>query len=323
VGELAEETSQSGEPLAPEVPPPSLAEGYRTDCGVLYLAHIENLLDCDAGHDLEGNVQLIFTSPPFPLNTKKNYGNRMGDDYLGWLRDLAPRLKKLLTPDGSVVMELGNAWEPGHPTMSTLPLRSLLAFLEAADLKLCQQFVCHNPARLPTPAQWVTVERIRVKDSYTNIWWMSPSEKPKANNRRVLREYSPAMKRLLKSGTYNSGLRPSGHQIGEKSFAKDNGGAIPPNVLQFSNTSSTDPYRQYCRDRKVEPHPAPMQRGVVEFFVAMLTDEDDLVLDPFAGSNMTGAVAEQLGRRWVSTEPQAEFVNGSRGRFPQLRGFTY
>ena len=70
-------------------------------------------------------------------------------------------------------MEIGNAWESGRPTMSTLSLRALLAFLEAGGLHLCQQFISHNPARIPSPAQWVTVERIRVKDSFTNVWWMS------------------------------------------------------------------------------------------------------------------------------------------------------
>lgn len=304
-----------------EEPPPvaTLPEGYRTDSGVMYLASAEAFLD-SAGKGLAGKVQLIFTSPPFPLNTKKSYGNLMGNEYLDWLKTLAPRLTTLLTDDGSIVMELGNAWDPGHPTMSVLPLESLLAIKNAGNLKLCQQFVCHNPARLPTPAQWVTIERIRVKDSYTNVWWMSPSEKPKANNRRVLKEYSPAMKKLLKRGAYNSGLRPSGHDISEKGFLTDNGGAIPPNVFHFSNTSSSDPYRQYCREHGLPPHPAPMQRGLVEFFVAMLTDEDDLVYDPFAGSNMTGAMAEELGRRWVATELNLDYVNGSKGRFPQLRG---
>jgi hypothetical protein len=86
-------------------------------------------------------VQLIFTSPPFPLNHKKRYGNRTGDDYLEWLADLASPLKELLTEDGSIVMELGNAWVPGQPVMSTLALRALLRFLDAGQLHLCQVVV--------------------------------------------------------------------------------------------------------------------------------------------------------------------------------------
>ncbi len=296
-----------------------IEESYRTKSGVMYTATIEDFLNSPAVDGVRGKVQLIFTSPPFPLNRKKRYGNRTGDDYLKWLGELAPRLVELLTSDGSIVMELGNAWEPGKPVMSTLSLKALLEFQESGELHLCQQFICHNPTRLPSPAQWVNIERIRVKDSYTHVWWMSPSERPKADNRKVLTEYSPSMRQLLKTGVYNSGTRPSGHQIGETSFNKDNGGAIPPNVFIYPNTSATDPYRAHCRTIGIDAHPAPMQLDMVRFFIKMLTDKDDLVLDPFGGSNSTGAIAEELGRRWIATEPNPDYVLGSKGRFPQFR----
>jgi hypothetical protein len=291
--------------------------GYHTSLGAMYQATIETFLASKTAEGIRGQVDLILTSPPFPLNRGKQYGNLRGESYLQWLVALAEPLAGLLTPQGSIVMEIGNSWEPGRPTMSTLPLRSLLAFLEAGSLLLCQQFVCQNPARLPTPAQWVNVERIRVKDSFTQVWWMSPSDRPKASNRQVLVPYSDAMTRLLARGTYNAGGRPSGHVIGERSFLVDNGGAIPSNVLSFANTSSKDAYRQYCREKHLAIHPARMAPGLVDFFVRMLTDQGDLVLDPFAGSNTTGAVAEALGRRWISVEPLQEYVLGSRGRFLQ------
>ncbi len=288
-------------------------EGYTTKSGVMYVSLIESFLDSAAGQKARGSVQMIFTSPPFPLNRKKKYGNKTGKEYLAWLHDLAPRLTELLTPDGSIVMELGNAWEPGTPVMSTLALEAFLAFKKAGKLNLCQQFVCHNPARLPSPAQWVTVERIRVKDSFTHIWWMSPSKRPKADNRRVLTEYSQEMKDLLARRSYNGGRRPSGHRIGEESFFKDNGGAIPPNVFMYSNTTSTDRYREYCRERGIKAHPAPMQLDLIRFFVKMLTDPGDLVLDPFGGSNSTGAMAEELERKWIAVEPNRELRGGLDG----------
>jgi site-specific DNA-methyltransferase (cytosine-N4-specific) len=303
------------------VGPGVVEEGYLTKLGVMYVSLIESFLDCPAATALRGKVQLMFTSPPFPLNYKKKYGNKTGEEYLEWLRGLAPRLTELLTPDGSIVMELGNAWEPGVPVMSTLALEAFLAFKEAGKLNLCQQFVCHNPARLPSPAQWVTVERIRVKDSFTHVWWMSPTDRPKADNRRVLTEYGRDMKGLLARRRYNGGRnRPSGHRIGKESFFTDNGGAIPPNVFVYSNTTSTDRYREYCREHEIKAHPATMQLEMVRFFVKMLTDPGDLVLDPFGGSNSTGAAAEELGRRWIAIEPNREYVAGSKGRFPEFAG---
>ena len=262
-------------------------------------------------------VQLVFTSPPFPLNRKKKYGNLMGQEYVDWLADFAPRFKEILKSNGSIVMELGNAWQPGKPVMSTLALKALLAFLEKGNLHLCQQFICYNPARLPSPAQWVNVERIRVKDAYTHVWWMSPKERPKANNRRVLKNYSKSMQQLLASKKYNAGKRPSEHHIGEKSFLINNKGAIPSNVLTFSNTGNKEEYLSYCRNKGLPLHPARMPKELAEFFIKFLTTPTDLVLDPFAGSNTTGAIAESLQRRWVAIEPCRDYIKGSKARFLQ------
>src|SRR5207245_530153 len=129
------------------------------------------------------------------------------------------------------VLELGNAWEAGKPVMSTLALEALLAFRKQGKLLLAQQFVCYNPARLPSPAQWVNIERIRLKDAYTHLWWMSRSDRPYADNRKVLTEYSDSMKDLLVRQKYNIGKRPSEHRIGARSFLKNNSGAIPSNVI--------------------------------------------------------------------------------------------
>lgn len=302
---------------------------FETRWGRMYQGDCEQLLNQYPLTQYIGQTQLILTSPPFPLNRKKKYGNLTGDAYLRWLSGMAPLFREYLTADGSIVLELGNAWEPGRPTMSTLPIRALLAFLEAAELHLCQEFICFNPARLPTPAQWVNVERIRVKDAFTRVWWMSPVERPKANNKNVLTEYSKSMLKLLQKGTYNAGRRPSGHHIGDKSFLSNNGGSIPPNVLipsedgesptlfevlPIANTRANDAYQQYCRDKGLSIHPARMQEKLAEFFLEFLTEKKDLVLDPFAGSNTTGTVAQRLDRRWISIELDNDYVQGAEVR---------
>ena len=115
---------------------------YKTNYGVMYQGDCENVLRSFPVTCYKGKVQLILTSPPFPLNRKKKYGNFTGNEYLNWLKSLAPLFCDYLTPDGSIVLELGNAWEVGKPVMSTLSLKALLAFLEAAELNLCQEFIC-------------------------------------------------------------------------------------------------------------------------------------------------------------------------------------
>jgi DNA modification methylase len=302
---------------------------YRTPQGRLFVGKAEEVLAGTALDEYRGRVQMVFTSPPFPLVRKKKYGNLSGEAYATWLAGLAEPLSRLLTPDGSIVIELGNGWNPGTPTVSTAGIKALLAFQEAANLHLCQEFICYNPARLPTPAEWVAVRRTRVKDAFTRVWWLSTSPNPKADNRRVLTEYSDAMRKLLKKGTYTGGKRPSEHAIGAGSFLTDNGGAIPPNVLvppasdeyepqailPIANTASMNGYHQLCRERGLPRHPALMPELLVEFFVKFLTDENDLVLDPFAGSNTTGSVSERLGRKWIGIEADETYAEHSKIRF--------
>ncbi|MCB9719735.1 MAG: site-specific DNA-methyltransferase [Candidatus Omnitrophica bacterium] len=275
----------------------------------------EDFLQSEFSKKYKGKIQLIFTSPPFPLNRKKKYGNLVGEEYSEWLSDFAVPFSNLLTPTGSIVMEVGNTWIPGRPVMSTLAIESLLQFIKKGNLHLCQQFICNNPARLPSPAQWVTIERIRVKDSFTHVWWMSKSERPKANNRNVLKEYSKSMKKLLESKKYNAGLRPSGHNIGERSFLNNNKGAIPSNVITIANTKSNDGYQEYCRKHDIPIHPARMQPELVKFFIKFLTSSSGRVFDPFAGSNTTGYAAEELNRKWISVEINKDYIKGSKGRF--------
>ncbi|OFX00502.1 MAG: hypothetical protein A3E78_09675 [Alphaproteobacteria bacterium RIFCSPHIGHO2_12_FULL_63_12] len=298
----------------------------------MFVGRIEDALDHTAVRRLEGKVNLLLTSPPFPLVRKKRYGNLTGEEYLAWLEELAPRLAKLLAEDGSIVIEIGNAWEAGRPEMSTLPLEALLTFKKAANLHLCQHLICHNPARLPGPAAWVTVKRVRLKDSYTHVWWLSKTADPKADNRRVLLPYGKDMKALLRTKQYNAGRRPSGHVISDTGFLKNNGGSIAPNVidleaaqhvpsslLKFSNTAWDARYRAYCKKHRLEAHPARMQTTLAAFFMQFLTDDNDLVFDPFGGSNTTGAVAEEMGRRWVVVESSVDYAEGSRGRFEQIQ----
>lgn len=288
---------------------------YKTKLGHCYQGEINEILKSKPFMKYKKRINLIFTSPPFPLNRKKKYGNLNGEEYLTWLSGLSLKFRDFITEDGSIVIELGNAWEANDPIMSTLPLKALLEFQEKGNYFLCQHFIWFNTARLPSPAQWVNVERVRAKDAFTHIWWLGKTPNPKANNRNVLEEYSESMKKLLKKKKYNSGLRPSEHLIGKESFFKDNSGAIPSNVLIGANTIATSKYINYCKENDIELHPARMPEFIPDFFIKFLTDPGDLVFDPFGGSNTTGCVAEKLKRKWISVEINNSYIKGSKGRF--------
>lgn len=288
---------------------------YSTKLGKCFHGNVEDILKEKSFQKYKGKISLIFTSPPFPLNRKKKYGNLNGNQYVDWLTKITTELKDYLADDGSLVIEIGNSWEEHEPIMSTLPLETLLAIKTKGKFKLCQQFVWFNTAKLPSPAQWVNIERTRVKDSFTSIWWLSKTANPKANNKNVLEEYSDSMKRLLKTKKYNSGRRPSEHDIGEKSFLTNNGGAIPSNVLIAANTASNSDYLNCCKEKGITPHPARMPNFIAEFFIKFLTAKNDLVLDPFSGSNTTGEISESLKRKWLSIEVDENYIKGSKLKF--------
>lgn len=287
----------------------SLVPYYSTSLGNAYLGDSLTVMK----EFQSGSVNLVLTSPPFALTRQKEYGNEPEHEYIDWFMQFSEEFHRLLTPDGSLVIDLGGAYLPGHPVRSIYQYELLVRLVREQKFFLAQEFFHYNPARLPTPAEWVTIRRIRVKDSVNVVWWLSKVEQPRSDNKRVLKPYSQSMKSLIKNG-YKAKLRPSGHDISTK-FGNDNGGAIPPNLLEIANTESNSHYLKRCKELGFKAHPARFPRDFADFFIKFLTDENDLVLDPFAGSNTTGASAERLGRRWAALEINEDYLKASKVRF--------
>lgn len=265
----------------------------------------------------EESISLIVTSPPFPLTfqKKKPYEGVGIERYVDWFLDFGNQFRRLLKTDGSLVIDIGGVWNKGTPTRNLYQYHLLLALCEKVGFYLAQDFYWYNPAALPAPAEWVNVRRIRVKSAVNHVWWLSKTPWPKANNRHVLREYSADMVRLFKRG-YRAKARPSGHSITAK-FSTPQGGSIPPNLLTFGNNDSNGTYIKRCLAAGLPVHPARFPPALPEFFVRLCTDPGDYVLDPFAGSNVTGYVSEQLKRRWIGVELIADYLKGSSLRFDE------
>lgn len=287
---------------------------YRTRAGQAYLGDALDVLRSLATN----SINLVVTSPPFPLTfqKKKPYGSVRIDDYITWFLPIADQCKRVLKEDGSFVIDIGGVWNRGTPTRSLYQYHLLLALHEKVGLHFAQDFYWYNPGALPAPAEWVNVRRIRVKCAVNLVWWLSKSPWPKADNRGVLKQYSADMLRLLKRG-YRAKERPSGHTITPK-FTRDHGGAIPANLIELGNNDSNGEYLKRCRSAGLPVHPARFPRGLPEFFVRLCTDPGDVVLDIFAGSNVTGEVAESLGRHWIAIEAVEDYLEGSKFRFPPL-----
>jgi len=285
---------------------------YRTACGDAYCGDSLELLSKLP----DASINLVMTSPPFALQRQKAYGNKDQTEYLDWLTAFAREVHRVLKEDGSFVVDLGGAYEKGVPTRSLYNFRVLIKFCDELGFFLAEDFYWFNPSKLPSPIEWVNKRKLRAKDSVNTVWWFSKSEWPKSDIRKVLSPYSERMKKLLEnpSAFYTPKVRPSGHDIGE-GFGKDNGGAVPSNLLQIANTESNGQYLGGCKAVGEKQHPARFPVKLPEFFIKMLTDPGDVVLDIFAGSNTTGQAAESLKRRWLSFELSREYVSASAFRF--------
>ena len=298
---------------------------YSTSLGSAYVADSLDLMKAIP----EGSVNLVLTSPPYALHFKKEYGNASKSDYVEWMMPFAREIYRILSDDGSFVINIGGSYNKGIPTRSLYHFKLLITLVEECNFHLAQECFWYNPAKMPVPAEWVTIRRIRVRDSVEYVWWLSKTPWPKATNLSVLKEYSKDQIRLNKRGLKET-TRPAGHKINESFSDTKAGGSIPPNVieeeylfpdvapeamLKFGNNASNDSYARGCKEEGIKRHPARFPAALPEFFIKMLTDEGDTVLDPFAGSNTMGAVAQSLGRRWIASDLVDSYVEGSIHRF--------
>lgn len=285
---------------------------YRTTRGQAYVGDSLELLT-----QLPDNtIDLVITSPPFALLRQKTYGNVEETKYVEWIKPFGREVFRVLKESGSFVLDLGGAYRSGIPSRSLYNFRVLLAFCDEIGFHLAEDFYWFNPAKLPSPIEWVNKRKIRAKDSVNTVWWFSKTDSPKADVRKVLAPYSDRMKKLIEDpeSFYTPKKRPSGHDI-SAGFGKDNGGAIPSNLLSIPNTDSNSSYLRLCKELGLERHPARFPPELPAFFIKMLTDEEDAILDIFGGSNTTGFAAEALRRKWLTFEMNRQYLSSSALRF--------
>ena len=266
---------------------------YRTELGRMRIADSANELARLA----DESIDLIVTSPPFALLREKEYSNESQAKYVEWLGRFGAAAHAKLKPTGSFVVDLGGAYQKGLPIRSLYNFEVVIDFVDRLGYHLAEEFYWYNPAKLPAPIEWVCIRKIRVKDSVNTIWWFSRTENPKADTARIS-QAPGADGQIWKTGP-NS---PDGTQDAT-------------NLLSISNTESNSPYLQRCRQHGLKAHPARFPEALPRFFIRMLTEPGDLVVDIFAGSNTTGHAAETLGRRWLSVEQNPDYAYTSTLRF--------
>lgn len=262
----------------------------------------------------DGTINLILTSPPYPLNKQKSYKNLRGQEYLDWLVGLTSEWRRMLVDDGSLVLNLADVWNRGEPTVNLYQERLLIKLVDELGWFLAQRFQWINYGKIPS-SEWVTVRKVRVKNVTENLFWLSKTPWPRTSVHAVRRAYSERMKKLIAQGGEYRALRPSGHGDTRGAFGRDNGGSIPFNIIEASNSASSDAYHRRCREHGLPAHPARFPRQIPRFFIELLTERGHKVYDPFYGSGETGAAAEELGREWLGSERSLKYLSGSKFKF--------
>jgi len=285
---------------------------FETEMGIAVHADCETAV----AYVTDDSIQLILTSPPYPLIRKKPYGNEPADRYVDWLLECARDWLPKLTADGSLVLNLGDAWLPSVPCQSLYQERLLIRLHDELGLHLAQRLYWYSPSKLPSPAEWVTIRRLRVTPAVEMVYWLSKSPHPKADNRRVLRQYSDAMRRRLNVGGERKSRRPSGHLFQDGAFSMDQGGSIPHNLLTLPHSHSNDRYQRACRNAGLPVHPARFPAGLPEFFIRLTTDPGDVAWDPFGGSLTVAETAERYGVHWIANDRSRIYLDGGALRFP-------
>ena len=298
---------------------------YETDSGLVLWAEAQSSLRCTA----KNSIQLIFTSPEYPLNKPKDYGNRNANDWLQWFPRLCADWKELMTPDGSLVVNLGEVWDAEQPTQNIYIERFVVAMVDQMGFDLNQRFAWENPCKMPA-SHWMTVRRVRVNASLEPILWFGKKGSPSfADNRQVLLPYSEKMVKLIAAGGEAARKRPSGHGGTQGAFGRDNGGVIPhslltrslTNLLTATNAASNDTYMQYCRENGLPIHPARYPSSLPEFFLRLTTRPGDIGADFMSGSLNFAEAAERTGRRYLCADKSLSYLRGGRARIEQAPGF--
>ena len=256
------------------------------------------------------SIALVLTSPPYPLVWSKAYGNKPEHAYVDWLAARAAAWKEALTDDGSLVLNLGDAYLPGRPEQSLYVERLLLKLVDELGYHFLQHCYVHNRAALPAPACWVTVKRTRLKSSVERLLWLSKTANPKADNRNCLVPYSTRMRATLPGAAPTPGRAPAATPCAQPPSAATTAVPSPPPCSASPTPPPTMRTPVPAKNMACPSTPARFNPAVPEFFIHFLTDPGDTIADVFSGSLATAHCAERLGRRWMAVEQSLSYLEG-------------
>lgn len=259
-------------------------------------------------------IHLILSSPPYPLNEPRVYGNVKEKEYVDWLCYMIEPIVKNLVDGGSVVLNISNDISiKESPHKSLYKERLVLALHDRLSLYKMDEIPWVNTSKIPSNP-WATQKKVQMLPAWEPILWLCNSPtKTKADTTRILQPYSEShLRYVAHGGSKKDYINGDGtYHVKKGAFSQLNDGALPKNVFQRGHrSSSTNNYHQLCKFLGLPKHPATFPIEIPKYFIQFLTEKGDCVADPFGGRGTTLLAAEELGRRWIGGDIIWEYLRG-------------
>jgi len=253
------------------------------DISTIYVGDIRRML----GMLDDDSVDLVVTSPPYAERRKNTYGGIPADKYVEWFLPISAELLRVLKPTGSFVL---NIKEGTHGGERQTYVYELALALRKQGWLFVDEMIWHKTNPFPTG------NKNRLKDGFERCYHFAQTKDfkffPDAVRTKSTSKWAGDNQRRKNKGahrtTNGSGMNMSRRVVGDL--------VRPSNVVTMPSSSLNI------------GHPAVFPLGLPEFFVRLMTEVGDFVLDPFMGSGSTALAARGLGRRYVGAELSEDYL---------------
>ena len=267
---------------------PDAAEPIRIACGDA--AELLRALPAES-------VQLVVTSPPYADQRRNTYGGIHPDEYVEWFMPFAGEIQRVLRSDGTFILNIKEKAVRGE--RHTYVLELILAMRRAGWL-WTEEFIWHK--KNCYPGKWPN----RFRDSWERLLQFNKERKFTMHQEAVMVPVGDWADGRLRNLSATDQVRDESRV--RSGFGKNISNwvgrklAYPTNVLHLATE---------CSNRS---HSAAFPETLPDWFIRLFSSEDDVVLDPFAGSGSTLAAAQALGRRAIGIDINAEYCELMRER---------
>ena len=244
----------------------------------------------------DNTIDLVVTSPPYA--DTKSYGKKINvlhpDKYVDWIIPLFVEMNRVIKPTGSIIFNIDDKCHKKLRHTFVFDMISRLS--KETNVKLYDYYIWGKKSSIPNGnkkrlnhiTEWIFHF---VKDQDQVKWNMDDVREPYAKS--TAGRYSRANPHEYI--TDKDGIKINGRL--RKREMNENG-KIPTNVFYFNTNAVT----------RGNWHPAPFNKEIPTWFIKALTDEGDVILDPFMGSGTTAKASNDLGREWIGFDLNEEYV---------------